>query len=254
MHPVIQIGPAAVSAYTVCMAAGIIAAFTVSFLRLRKKGVSVDALLLVSAVAVAIGLCGARISYYVFSYGLGRLLREMFNGDFSGFRSAGLVYYGGLAGGIAGAFIAIRTQHASFDTYANAIVPCIPLGHAFGRIGCWMAGCCYGIPWEGPLAVHSLQAGADAGLFPVQAAGALLNLGLFFALIRFTRKERKGIVTLALYLVLYAALRFILEFFRGDLIRGVYAGLSTSQWISLLLILASLVLFRMVRKGYLKLS
>ncbi len=252
MHPIIHLGSVEVPAYGLCMVIGIIVAFVLSYFRLRKKGEIIDSLLLVAAVAMIIGLCCAKIFYYVFSYGLGRLFREVFSGDFSGFQDSGLVYYGGLLGGIVGAFVAIKTNKLNFDNYVNAIVPCVPLGHAFGRIGCLMAGCCYGQPYEGVFAVHSVDLDPNLLLFPIQAVESILNALLFVVLIFFTKKERKGITTLAFYIVAYSIIRFILEFFRGALIRGVYAGLSTSQWISILLILLFLLLLRMHKTGHLK--
>ena len=252
MHPIIHIGPISVPAYGLCMATGIVVAFVLAFLRLRKKGEKFDSLLLVAAVAMIIGLCFAKIFYYIFSYGIGRLFHEVISGDFSGFENSGLVYYGGLLGGIVGAFIAIKYNKLDFDNYVNAIVPCVPLGHAFGRIGCLMAGCCYGLPYNGLMAVHSVNVGPDTLLFPLQALESVLNLVLFVALLCFTSKNHKWTMTLAVYIIIYSIARFILEYFRGDLIRGIYMGFSSSQWISLLLILICLALFFLNRKGIVK--
>ena len=71
MHPIIHIGPFKIPAYGLCMAVGIVVAFAVSFFRLKKKGEIIDSLLLVVAVAMIIGLCCAKIFYYVFwAFGL----------------------------------------------------------------------------------------------------------------------------------------------------------------------------------------
>lgn len=239
MLPFIHIGLFSVPSYGLCMATGIIVACALAYLRLKTREGSFDSLLMVAAVALAIGLCGAKLSYYCFSYGIGRLFSEIISGDYSGFSDAGLVYYGGLIGGLFGACLAIRVSKYDFDDYANSIIPCIPLGHAFGRIGCVLAGCCYGLHYDGAFAIHSVYVGSAETLFPIQAVESLLNIGLFIFLIRYTKKERNGVFTLSTYLILYSMMRFVLEYFRGDLIRGIYWGLSTSQWISILLIIIS---------------
>ncbi len=242
MLPYIYIGTYAMPSYGLCMATGIVVACLVAYFRLRSRGGSIDSLLMVAAVAFALGLCCAKISYYVFSYGIGRLFSEIMSGDYSAFSDSGLVFYGGLVGGIIGALIAIKTNKYNFDVYANAIIPCIPLGHAFGRVGCLLAGCCYGIHYEGYFAIHSIYVDPGYTLFPIQAVESILNILLFILLSLYTHKQKNGIVLLSLYVVAYSVARFTLEFFRGDLIRGVYLGLSTSQWISILLIVFFLAL------------
>lgn len=249
MLPFIYIGQLSIPTYGLCMVIGIVAACTVSAFRLKTRGGSIDSLLLIAAVALAIGLCCAKISYYLFSYGIGRLFAEIAAGDFSAFNDSGLVYYGGLSGGLIGAYIAIRESKYNFDSYANAIVPCIPLGHAFGRLGCMFAGCCYGMHYEGLGAIHSIYVAPAETLFPIQAVESLLNNVLCMFLMIYTKEKRKGIVTLSVYLVAYSIIRFILEFFRGDQIRGIYCGLSTSQWISAVLIFFSVFFILQNRKG-----
>ena len=215
MLPLIYIGSISIPSYGVCMAVGIIVACIVAHFRIKARGGTIDSLLLVAAVALAIGLCCAKISYYIFSYDIGRLISEVASGDFSGFSDAGLVYYGGLIGGIVGAYIAIKTSNYDFDDYVNAIVPCVPLGHAFGRVGCMLAGCCYGLHYNGVLAIHSAYIDPSETLFPIQAVESFLNIILF----------------------------------RGDLIRGVYWGFSTSQWISALLLIISVVVIVRFQKS-----
>ena len=95
--------------------------------------------------------------------------------------SSGFVFYGGLMGGIAGAFIYARQFHLPFIPLLQTVIPALPLVHAFGRIGCFLAGCCYGIPCSGPLCVvfpHSPVAPPNTPLFPVQ----LLESALLFLL------------------------------------------------------------------------
>ena len=248
MLPYIYIGTYAMPSYGLCMATGIVVACLVAFFRLRSRGGDADSLLMIAAVALVFGLCCAKISYYVFSYGIGRLFHEIMSGDYSAFSDLGLVFYGGLVGGIIGALIAIKINKYNFNVYANAIIPCIPLGHAFGRIGCLLAGCCYGIPYEGYFAIHSIYMDPGDTLFPIQAVESIFNIILFILLSLYTHKQKNGFILLSLYIVAYSAARFILEFFRGDLIRGIYLGLSSSQWISVLLIVFFLALIMLNHK------
>lgn len=240
MLPQIHIGSLAIPSYGLCMVTGIIVAFWVAYYRLRARGGDFDSLLMIGAVSIALGLSAAKITYYIFSYGVVRLFRELLSGDFSGFSAAGLVFYGGLIGGIVGAYIAVRTSKYNFDTYASAIVPCVPLGHAFGRVGCLLAGCCYGVHYEGAFSVHSVYVDLYKTLFPIQAVESICNFFLFAVLSLYTRKQKSGYLILKVYIILYAITRFSLEFFRGDIIRGIYVGFSTSQWISILLVSACL--------------
>ncbi len=162
----------------------------------------------------------------------------------------GFVFYGGLIGGFVGAicyakYFAVNTVHI-----ANTFVPGIPLFHCFGRIGCFLAGCCYGIIYDGPLAVTFTNALSDANgpsRFPVQLLEAAINLVLFFLLLVYTRVSKKRdrwkpLANFGLYLILYGIARFFLEFLRGDAVRGFLGPLSVSQWISFPVIAAGLYL------------
>lgn len=254
MLPLIYIGSVSIPSYGLCMATGIVTACTIAFLRVKHRGGNFDALLMIAAVAMAFGLTGAKVSYYIFSYGIDRLFLEVFSGDFSAFSSTGLVFYGGLIGGIIGALIAINANQYDLDLYATSIIPCIPLGHAFGRIGCLLAGCCYGLHYEGLFAIHSSYADPSETLFPIQAIESLLNVFLYLYLVIYTRKNHNGLITLAVYIVCYSVARFILEFFRGDLIRGIYLGFSTSQWISAFLVFVGAIVIALSKRGKLHAS
>lgn len=157
----------------------------------------------------------------------------------------GLVFYGGLFGGILGAFIYCKAFKIEFWPLFETIVPSIPLMHSIGRIGCFMGGCCFGIPWSGRLAVtfsESLGAPNGIGLFPVQLLEAGLLMALFIVMLVYARRPRpRGSVT-GLYLLIYAFIRLITERFRWDEARRFFLGVSTSQWISLILIPVSLCL------------
>lgn len=160
--------------------------------------------------------------------------------------SGGFVFYGGLIGGILGIFIYAKQFKIEFKSLLLTIVPVIPLVHAIGRIGCLCAGCCYGMEYHGFGAItfhNSLIAPNEIPLFPTQILESICNL-LIFVILTITYKKYIGTYkTVGLYCMLYSIIRFILEFFRGDLIRGIYLGISTSQWISIALLILGLVIF-----------
>ena len=155
------------------------------------------------------------------------------------------MFYGGLAGGFLFALLGIRVAKTEFSLVERSVVPFIPVGHAIGRVGCVMAGCCHGFEYDGFGAIyypHSITGlSPDQGYFPVQLLEALINVGICLLLLWLDKRlKRKGDLLLS-YLGLYAISRFLLEMLRGDSIRGVWNGLSTSQYISIALLAVSVI-------------
>ena len=148
------------------------------------------------------------------------------------------VFYGGLILSLIFIYFYIRKTEPDRGPYYDLAGVGIPLFHGFGRLGCFLSGCCYGMPWKYGIGYAKPLSFAEPGvpLFPVQLIEAILNFLLFFLLRRlFLRKRARGKLLL-LYLLVYPSYRFLLEFFRGDRVRGFVGVLSTSQFISLLLI------------------
>lgn len=165
----------------------------------------------------------------------------------------GFVFYGGLIGLILGIFIYSKQYKVSFKSLLLTIVPAIPLVHAFGRIGCFCAGCCYGMEYTGfghVIFPETMYAPSGIALFPSQLVEAFCNLIIFIVISIFYKKYYNSYKVISIYLILYSIVRFILEFFRGDVIRGFLLGLSTSQWISIaLFIIGIIVWFRENKKN-----
>ncbi|MEG2116788.1 MAG: prolipoprotein diacylglyceryl transferase, partial [Clostridia bacterium] len=155
----------------------------------------------------------------------------------------GAVFYGGLIGGLAVGFAYLKiTKKNSFD-YFVIVTPLIPLFHAFGRLGCFFGGCCYGIESNfGFIFTNSLIESANGvRRFPVQLlemAVLLVHFAVFF--IMYKKKFLKKIL-LPLYLISYGVCRFFIEFLRGDEYRGFVFNMSTSQFISVLIVAICLV-------------
>lgn len=151
----------------------------------------------------------------------------------------GSVFYGGLIGAVLIGYLYLWRNHLPIGPYSDVAAPAIPLFHFFGRLGCFLSGCCYGIQWEHGITYHHSLAEPANGVprFPVQLAEAGCNLILFWVLYRYLKKGVMRNRLLAVYFSVYPVYRFLLEFLRGDEYRGFLGPLSTSQFISVLLLL-----------------
>jgi phosphatidylglycerol:prolipoprotein diacylglycerol transferase len=124
---------------------------------------------------------------------------------------------------------------------ADIFAPAVALGHFFGRIGCFFSGCCYGRECDCFIAINNK--------YPTQLFEAFCNLAIFFILHKFNKREHNPGLTFLLYLIIYPAVRFTIEFFRGD-DRGMFIlGLSVGQIISLV-IMAAAILIVIFKYGY----
>lgn len=148
------------------------------------------------------------------------------------------IFYGGLIGGALAMLIFCKSLKIPLIPMFDAFAIGVPLGQAFGRVGCLMAGCCYGVKVDSnhPFAIVypqiSLSAPPGVPLLAIPVIEAVILL-VISTVVGFTYiKSRAKGLCVGLYLSLYAIARFILEFFRGDVIRGMYGLFSTSQYIS----------------------
>ena len=157
----------------------------------------------------------------------------------------GIVFYGGLLGLLAGICIVAKIIKKAPVDILNFIAPSIPLFHGFARIGCLLSGCCYGVQWNwGVRMVNS----PEIVRFPVQLFESCCDFLIFTWLILYQKKSKHPQDILMKYLCSYAICRFILEFFRGDAVRGLWLfGISTSQVISIIIV-AIIVLAKIRRK------
>lgn len=158
----------------------------------------------------------------------------------------GFVFYGGLIGGILGILVYSKAFKISFKKLSVILIPTVPIFHAIGRIGCLCAGCCHGMEYHGFGNItfyDTPYAPTGIPLFPMQIVESICNL-IIFIIILLTYKKYSGTYkTIALYFILYSIVRFVLEFYRGDIVRGIILGLSTSQWISIVLFVIGIILF-----------
>lgn len=132
----------------------------------------------------------------------------------------------------------------------NFIFPAVAIGHAFGRIGCFFGGCCYGLPTEGFGVIYDSDSLAAAryydgvSVFPIQLVESLFLFGLFLFLLFFKKKQFR----MEAYCLGYGVARFIIEFFRGDNRGAFLPFLSPSQFLSILLIAFAVIHLILLRK------
>lgn len=150
---------------------------------------------------------------------------------------SGFVFYGGLFGAVSGLSIFAKVFRKDFKSLLNFVSIGFASFHACGRIGCFLAGCCYGIEtdWGFPMS-HS----PEILRIPVQLIESICLIGIICMIVIVEKYTCDMKYSFEIYIGLYALCRFIIEFFRGDEVRGIWLGFSTSQWISafLLFILA----------------
>ena len=242
MYPFITVLNKNISTYGVLMLIAVILVFVLAFLRARKRAVQIDDMLIIGAFSLLFAITFANLLYILVSYSVTEIVSAVLNGRFEMF--GGLVYYGGLVGGVLGGILGTKVAKVNTQIVENAVIPYLPIGHAVGRIGCVMAGCCHGMEYEGIFSVHYPKsiAGlpADQGYFPVQILEAVLNVFIALFLIWYSKRDREPFKILSLYVLLYAVSRFLLEFLRGDKMRGIYFGVSLSQWIAIMLFIISI--------------
>ena len=163
----------------------------------------------------------------------------------------GNVFYGGLLGGILAAIIIIKKK-PQYKYLIDFIAPSIPLFHFFGRIGCFFAGCCFGIESAAGITFHNSIVDEANGVsrFPVQLLEAFINLFLFLILDFFRRKNIFKNNLIYLYLLFYSFARFFIEFLRGDAYRGIFYIFSTSQIISIIIFCFAIIrIYRLYREN-----
>ncbi len=247
MLPFINIFGKSIPMYTLCIAVGCIIAIIIAARKCKKLNLDWKRAVVIAVCGIGIGFLGAKAMFLLVTYSLSELVDFIASGDFEPIAEGGLVFYGGLIGGLIGAFAGCYICDVKLGAYENVLVPSIPLAHAFGRIGCLCAGCCYGKPvTSGPSVIYQNPLGdapINEPLAPVQVYEAAYNIIIFIILSLIFRKNKQSKIILPLYIAMYGVGRFIFEYFRDDEIRGVFLGISTSQYISMAMIVAAVVIY-----------
>ncbi|NLD16657.1 MAG: prolipoprotein diacylglyceryl transferase [Tissierellia bacterium] len=240
MYSFININGLIMPSYGAMVVLGIVISNLFGYIVLKKNNLDLNDFIIIESQMAIGALLGSKILYLlIFRKEINWI--HIFNLNyFSTIMGSGFVFYGGLIG----SFIAItsvpKLYGIDYRKYIKYLCFMIPMFHAFGRMGCFLSGCCYGIPYQGILSVTfpvGSLAPSNIALFPVQILEAivLIIISLFVYLIS-KRKQANWNTPCYLYFFLYSISRFVIEEFRYDESRGIFCGFSTSQWISILII------------------
>lgn len=215
-------------------ALGIFAVCMFNAFRMEKIGFGFKDMLLCLAMCIGLMLVVSRLVYTITSIpedgiSLDAIMDNLLHG--------GIVFYGGMMGVLLGSALFACIRHYPVLKVVDYMTPSIPLFHIFGRIGCALSGCCYGI--ESSWGIHNSKF-PGVTLFPVQIIESFCNLLIFVMLMVIQKIRKNDKHTTEIYLISYGICRFVLEFFRGDEARGIWPdGLSSSQHIALVMIIAA---------------
>lgn len=250
MHKIaLQLGNFSVHWYGVLVAVGFLAGLWTASRRGLRDGINPESVMDIGPIILLGAMVGAR-TLYVISYWKERFADQPFPEIFM-IQHGGLVFYGGLIGASLTFIGYTYWKNLPLWKYADVFAPSIALGHFFGRLGCLMNGCCYGVPtslpWgiEYPVGHETHPVGQLAtAVHPTQVYESALNLALYFSLAWLYRRKKFPGHVFATYLVCYAVIRSFVEMFRGDYPVHYLGGIATpAHLVSVGILAAGLLLF-----------
>jgi phosphatidylglycerol---prolipoprotein diacylglyceryl transferase len=226
--------------YGVLVALAFLAGLAMSGRLARKAGLKQDDVTNLGIYCALAAVAGAKLLMFVVDLPFyiehpGEIL------SFSTLRAGG-IFYGGLLAALAVAFWYMRKTQLPPLRTADVFAPAVALGHGIGRLGCFAAGCCWGLPTNLPWAVTFRDpaaneiTGVPLGIarHPTQIYEALAEFCIFLILYWRVRRPHSDGAIIGLYLMLYSAVRFAVEFVRFHEQGNLWGGpLDTSQWISI---------------------
>ncbi len=226
-----------IAIYGIIVAVGMLAGVLVATRICKRRGFTSDDIIVLALYCLPLAVIGARLYYVLFSehqYTFLEILRVW---------EGGLAIYGGVIGGAVGVILFCLIHKKNFLAIADVAAVCLILGQAIGRIACYFGDCCYGIEITNPNLMWFPLGTQIAGVWHYSTFfyESFCNLIIFIVLLFLYLKKvkRKGII-MALYFIMYGAIRCIIETFRGD---SLYLwGAKVSQMLSLLLMVAGIVL------------
>jgi phosphatidylglycerol:prolipoprotein diacylglycerol transferase len=254
MYPLLfELGPLSIYSYGVLLATAYIVGLRFALRRADQAGLNGQRVMDLGILIIISALVGAKLMLFVVEF-------DRFTSDpaqLLALLKSGGVYYGGLLLAVPVAWWYISNYRLPFWTTCDLFAPGIALGQAVGRMGCLLAGCCYGqtteMPWgvtfTNTLAAANVGTPLGVALHPTQlyeAAAMLLVLGVLLASERHWRPFQGR--TFWTYLLLYGLVRFAIEFYRGDPRGLVFDTLPTSQFVSALIVPISLSMLVYLRR------
>jgi phosphatidylglycerol---prolipoprotein diacylglyceryl transferase len=248
MHPILfDFGGFTIYAYGVLLAAAYLLGLQFALIRARRCGLDAQRVMDLGIWIIISALVGAKLLLFVVDF-------KQFTQDpreLLGLVRSGGVFYGGLIAAVTVALLYLRRHKLPLWTTTDVFAPGIALGHVVGRLGCLMAGCCFGrptsVPWavtfRDPAAMANVGTPLGVPLHPTQLYEAGAEALILALLLTFEHRGRPFPGrTFWSYLLLYGLSRFVIEFYRGDSRGLVFNVLSTSQFVSVILVPLSIVM------------
>lgn len=241
-NDILTIGSFTIHGYGLMIGLGVVAALLMGDRRSKKFGLDGEQIYGMTFCTVVLGFAAARVLFILTQW-------ERFLQDPVQFLAGnGFVVYGGIIGGALTIYVFCRIKKLDVLAYLDLMIPSVALAQAFGRVGCFLAGCCYGKEtdsWLGVVFTNSDFAPNGVKVLPTQLFMAVGDLLIMMILLWYaSRKPMRGRTSM-LYLILYSVGRFGIEFLRNDN-RGTVGVLSTSQFIAVFTLLIGSVGYAVV--------
>ncbi len=254
MHPIIlRLGPLEIYAYGLMLGIAFVAGVTLAQYLAKKDGENPETLLNMAIIIIIAALVGSKLTYVITTFG------TFLDNPRSYFRlrSGGFVMYGGVILSLIAAYLYGRYKKIDIHRYLDYMAPSVAMGIGITRIGCFLSGCCFGKPTDLPFGVTFPPGsipydhyGYSCAIHPTQLYSSLNGWMLFvIVMLLWKRRAYPGWITWN-FLIMYAITRFLIEFLRGDTIRGFVWLLSTSQWISIFILIVAVNMHLYLRRRY----
>jgi phosphatidylglycerol:prolipoprotein diacylglycerol transferase len=248
MHPILfDFGGFTIYAYGVLLAAAYLLGLQFALVRARRRGLDAQRVMDLGIWIIISALVGAKLLLLIVDFKqFTQNPRELLS-----LARSGGVFYGGLIAAVVVALLYLRRHQLPLWTTTDVFAPGIALGHVVGRLGCLMAGCCFGKPtdvawavtFRDPAAFANVGTPLGVPLHPTQLYEAGAEALILAFLLAFERRGRPFPGrTFWSYLLLYGISRFVIEFYRGDSRGMVFSVLSTSQFVSVILVPLAIVM------------
>jgi phosphatidylglycerol:prolipoprotein diacylglycerol transferase len=245
MHPILfEYGPITVYAYGLFIATAFLAGLGWSAREARQADLNHALIQDLGFLVIISAVIGARLLYVLINptYFLAH------PGEAVLFWNGGLVFQGGFLAAVGAGWWFLRRHNQQVLPWIDVLAPGLALGQAIGRIGCFMAGCCYGrsceLPWAVTFTDINSLAPVHTPLHPTQLYHSLAGLLTFLILISLGRRLPHPGNRAGLFLILYAAARITIEFFRSDY-RGHFGPITVTQIIAFCVLMLGVWLFRL---------
>jgi len=236
-----QLGPFTLHSFGLMVMLGFVAGTWLAARLARERGLPEETFLDGAVLFLFSSIAGARLLYVALNWN--EFSRHL--GDVAALWQGGMSFHGGAFGGVLAGVLYARARRLPVLALADAAAPALALGYAVGRLGCLLNGCCYGGPTHLPWGMHFPGTDPSRLYHPAQIYASVISVGLMALLVAAYRRPHRAGQILALYIGLYSAYRFAIEFLRKDVTADVLAlGLTEAQVFSLFAIAAAALWWR----------